>query len=138
MKMRAPTMGDAGEVIAVIRARDVADLGVPDFTLEDLLEEWRLPGFDLRADARVVEMEGQIVAYAVVRRPGSMVSIDPEFENRGIGTQLLQWTEARELEKRRPLHRQWVPSRAERAAALLRRAGYKPVRSYWRMALTLD
>ncbi len=44
-------------------ARDIADIGEPDYTLQDLLEEWRLAEVDLAEDARVVEVDGQIAGY---------------------------------------------------------------------------
>ena len=39
-RLRPPADDDAEAVLAVIVARDVADLGVPDFTLEDLQADW--------------------------------------------------------------------------------------------------
>jgi hypothetical protein len=33
---RPPTLDDARDVIAVLRTRDITDIGVPDFKLEDL------------------------------------------------------------------------------------------------------
>ena len=57
MRFRAPTPDDAPAVMGVLIARDLADLGVPDYTLEDLLDEWRGTGVDLAADAVVVQDE---------------------------------------------------------------------------------
>ena len=48
-----PPTADADAVLDVIVARDVADLGVPDFTLEDLRADWATPGLELEHDARV-------------------------------------------------------------------------------------
>ena len=39
----------------MLLARDVADFGYPDFTIEDLHADWATPGLDLERDARVVE-----------------------------------------------------------------------------------
>jgi len=38
MRFRAPTIDDAPAVLDVLVARDIADLGVSDFVLGDLLE----------------------------------------------------------------------------------------------------
>ena len=49
-RLRPPDAeADAEAVLAVILARDVADIGVPDFTLEDLRADWASPGLDARA-----------------------------------------------------------------------------------------
>jgi mycothiol synthase len=138
MELRPPLPDDAASVLDVLVARDVADLGVPDCTLDDLLDEWRVTDFDLAADARVLEVEGQIVAYATVRRGGSLAVVAPEFEGRGVGTRLLRWVEEREQERPDKRHRQWIATSNERAGALLRAAGYGRVRSYWRMERPLD
>jgi hypothetical protein len=64
-------------------ARNMVDLGVADDTLDDVLDEWRSSDLDLAADAQVVEFGGRIVAYGVVRRPGTLAVVAPEFEGRG-------------------------------------------------------
>jgi DNA-binding PadR family transcriptional regulator len=65
LRLRAPVPDDAPGVLAVLIARDIADLAAPDCTLEDLRDEWRAGEFDLSADAQVVQLsDGQIVGYA--------------------------------------------------------------------------
>jgi len=139
MRLRPPALDDAPAVFAVLVARDVADLGIPDITLEDLLDEWRGSDVDLAADARVVQDgDGEIVGYAIVRRPGAQVIVHPEHEGRGIGTRLLEWAEQRGRERGRELHRQWVVAANGRARALLTGVGYTVTRTYWRMVCVLD
>jgi hypothetical protein len=41
----------------VIHARDIADLGVPDFTLDDLRAHRAMPGLALEHDARAERWE---------------------------------------------------------------------------------
>ena len=53
--MRAPVPEDAPAVLGVIVARDIADVGVADYALEDLLGEWRGGGLDIGADTIVAE-----------------------------------------------------------------------------------
>src|SRR5689334_4567890 len=116
-------------------ARDIADIGMPDFTLEDVYDEWRASSVDLAADAVVAEAsDGEIGGYAILRDRGSLAVVAPAFEGRGIGARLLAWTQQRERERGRARHRQWIPTSNVRAQALLRGAGYLPTRSYWRMA----
>ena len=42
----------------MILARDRADIGAPDFTLEDLRADWASPGLALEHDARVAAAAG--------------------------------------------------------------------------------
>jgi ribosomal protein S18 acetylase RimI-like enzyme len=138
VRLRAPTIDDAPAVLEVLVAREIADIGVPDFVLGDVLDEWGASELDLAADARVVELEGRIVAYAVVRGPGTLASVAPEYEGRGIGVRLLGWAEGRECELGRSDHRQWIGSGNMRGRSLLQAAGYALARSYWRMGLRLE
>jgi mycothiol synthase len=134
MRLRAPSLDDARAVLAVLEARDVADLGRSDYRVDDLLDEWRTTDFDLAADAIVTESpEGEIAAYAVVQRPGARVAVAPAHEGQGLGSELLRWAEARERALGHSCHRQWVGAGNSRAPTLLRAAGYRMVRSYWRM-----
>jgi mycothiol synthase len=137
MRSRAPVPEDALEILALLVARDIADLGVPDFTLEDLRGEWQADGVDLSADALVIEDERRIVGYAIVRRRGVMMAVAPDRERSGIGTQLLRWAEQRERERGSVRHRQWAVA-GTRAEALLRAAGYRSVRGYCRLGRRLD
>jgi mycothiol synthase len=138
MRLRAPVPDDAPAVLAVLVARDVADLGVADYTLDDLADEWGATEVVLAADAQVIETDGRIVAYGIVRRPGTLAVVAPQFEGRGIGERLLQWAETRERERGGERHRQWIAASNERAQALLRAAGYEWARSYWRLERQLD
>src|ERR1700733_1472703 len=139
MRFRSPALDDAPAVQAVLAARDMADSGIPIHRLEDLREEWQGTELKLEDDARVVEAEaGLIVAYAAVRRHGTLAVVAPEQEGRGIGSGLLAWAERRERELGNPLHRQWVASKNGSARALLTAAGYAKARSYSRLVRSLD
>lgn len=138
MRLRAPTIDDAPAVLEVLVAREIADVGVPDYVLEDLLDEWGASEFDLAADARVVEAGGRIVAYAMLHGPFTLVAVAPEGEGLGIGTRLLEWVQGLEREQGRSHHRQWIGSGNARGRDLLQAAGYKLMRRYWRMGLRLE
>lgn len=139
MRYRAPVPADAPAVLAVFEARDLADLGEVEQTLGELSDEWRGSDLDLERDARVVEdPDGRIVAYAAVRRPGTLVLVAPDQEGRGIGSRLLEFVEWRDRERRRDVHRQWVAGTNATARALLTRAGYRRARSYSRMVRSLE
>jgi len=139
MRFRAPVFDDARAVLELLLARESADVGMPDDTLEEVLDEWRASDVDLAADARVVEAgDRAIVGYVLVRRSGTLAVVHPDHEGAGIGRRLLDWAEHRERERGRNRHRQWAAAGNERARALLTGAGYGVARSYWRMERTLD
>jgi mycothiol synthase len=139
MQFRAPGMADAPAVLAVLAARDIADLGVVDSALEDLGDEWRGSDVDLDRDAQVVVgADGRIVAYAIVRRRGALAVVAPDHEGQGIGSRLLEWAEKRGRETGSELHRQWVAAANASARTLLIGAGYRVARSYRRMVRSLD
>lgn len=138
-RLRSPALADAGAVLGVLQARDVADLGEPDFTLEDVLDQWRASEFDLAADAAVaVDADGRVLGYATLSTHGALAIVDPAREGEGVGSTLLQWCEQRARDTQRSVHRQWVAGSNESGHALLARAGYQYVRSYWRMGRKLE
>ncbi|HXO08039.1 MAG TPA: GNAT family N-acetyltransferase [Solirubrobacteraceae bacterium] len=137
MRLRPPSPVDAPAVLAVVTARDRADIGEADYTLDDLRDEWGATEIDLGADTQVVEVDGAIAAYGIVHPRGTRAAVAPEFEGRGIGSRLLGWAEAREREQARRPHRQWITHGNPRATTLLLDAGYTLIRSYWRMSLVL-
>ena len=125
-------------MLAVLIARDIVDLGAPDYSLQDLLDEWGESSFDLERDAIVCEAgEGEIVAYASVRRPAGYAAVAPGHEGRGIGHSLLSWSEQRQRELGWERHRHAAAARNSRARGLLTGAGYGLVRSYFRLCRPL-
>jgi mycothiol synthase len=82
--------------------------------------------------------EGGIAAYAIIRTRGTMVAVHPDREGEGWGAQILAWAERRAVERGADHHRQWIGSGNNRARTLLEAAGYRHVRSYWRMGRALD
>ncbi len=139
MRFRAPVLEDLSAVLAVLAARDAVDSGARVHRLEDLRDEWEGSELELGRDARVVESDrGEIVAYAAVRRHGTLAAVAPEHEGRGIGSRLLEWAQRRERDHRHPLHRQWVAAGNASARTLLTGAGYAKARSYRRLGRPLD
>ena len=143
LEVRAPLRADAEAITELVVACDVDEWGEPDFELDDLLTDWNRPGFDLAQDARVVVSGETIVGYAaLVRKDYADVQVHPDFRGRGIGTDLREWTEARAAELATPhsptLLGQVVGANHDGSRDLLERAGYEPVRTYWRMEIELD
>jgi mycothiol synthase len=136
-RLRPPAATDAEAVLAVILARDVADLGVPDFTLEDLQADWASPGLSLRDDARVSAPGGAIRGYAILLGDDAIVLVHPEAEGEGDGTVLRRWAEARAAERGTTVLRQFTAGSNDAARAHLRAAGYQPAQFYFRLRADL-
>jgi GNAT superfamily N-acetyltransferase len=137
--IRPPRPTDADAVLAVMRARDVADIGRPDFTLEDLQADWSAPGVDLERDAWVVEdAGGAIVAIAQLVGDDALVYVHPEACGAGIGTTLRERAEERARERGTAVLRQPIPVANEAARALLLDAGYWPAQHYLRLVMDLS
>jgi mycothiol synthase len=130
--------GDAPSVLDVIHARDVADLGVPDFTLDDLEADWSRPGLALEHDARVAEgPRGGIRGYAILLGDDAVVCVHPKAEGEGDGTVLRRWAEARAAERGTTVLRQFAYGSNDGARRHLREAGYEPVQHYFRLRADL-
>lgn len=138
MRLRPTAAGDLEAVYAVLTARELGDFGAAEYLLADLEERWRQPGFDLGADARVVEDgAGGLVGYGEVCHDGSLVAVAPDAEGQGIGAMLLEFVESRAPALGHTAHRQQIASANRSGAELLSRAGYQLVRSNIRMRLLL-
>jgi ribosomal protein S18 acetylase RimI-like enzyme len=125
-------------VLRVLLARDVADFGYPDFTIEDLHADWATPGLELEHDARVVEHGGEIVASSLLLGDDALIYVHPDACGRGLGTALREHAEERALERGTAVLRQFIPMGNEAAAPLLLDAGYWPVQHYLRMRIDLE
>jgi mycothiol synthase len=136
-RLRSPAAADAEAVLAVILARDVADLGVPDFTLEDLQADWASPGLSLKDDARVSAPDGAIRGYAILLGDDAVILVHPDAEGEGDGTMLRRWAEARAAERGTTVLRQFTAGSNDGARAHLRAAGYHPAQLYFRLRADL-
>jgi mycothiol synthase len=137
-RVRPPADGDAASVLEVIVARDVADLGVPDFTLDDLRADLATPGLDLEHDVRVAaDNGGAIRGYAILLGDDAVVVVHPDAEGAGTGTVLRRWAEARARERGTAVLRQFAYGTNDRARRLLREAGYAPAQHYFRLRADL-
>jgi mycothiol synthase len=136
-RLRPPADADAEAVLAVILARDVADLGVPDFTLEDLRADWATPGLALEHDARIAVPGGAVNGYAVLLGDDAVVIVHPEAEGKGHGTVLRRWAEARAAERGTNVLRQFAYGSNDAARQHLRAAGYAPAQHYFRLRADL-
>jgi mycothiol synthase len=135
--VRPPIPTDAPAVLELILARDIADLGAPDFTLEDLEADWATPGVDLDHDARVAADGSAIRGYAILLGDDAIVLVHPEGEGQGTGTVLRRWAEARASERGTQVIRQFAAGGNDTARRHLREAGYAPAQHYFRLRADL-
>jgi mycothiol synthase len=136
-RVRPPEAADAPSVLQVIVARDVADLGVPDFTLDDLQADWATPGLELQHDVRVADAGGDIRGYAILLGDDAVVVVHPEAEGEGTGTVLRRWAEARAGERGTSVLRQFAYGANDVARRHLHEAGYAPAQHYFRLRAEL-
>ena len=127
LSSRPATPEDARAILAIVTARDIEDLGFPDYALEDVQEELA----DSR-DACVVLDGSELVAFAMLEDHDARVAVHPDACGRGIGSGLLRWAEERGA------RRQPVFGSNDAARRLLERAGWTATQHYWRMALDLS
>jgi mycothiol synthase len=153
LNLRAAKWADAEPVAQLILEVCTKD-GDPTVasSLEELRNDWSLPGFNLETDAWVVTTsDGRVVGYEELFNQYAHASlrgdgyVHPEFEGRGIGTALLRAMEARarqEMELAEPEHRVFVRNAMESRDTVAREMhateGYWPVRYTWRMEITLE
>ena len=148
-RIRPATRGDAPEVVDLLNACDVAEVGEPDSTLEDLENDWSMEGFDLARDAWVAEGAAGLVGYAYAGdqfRTGELEAdlwVHPEHHEPELGGRLLGLAERRAAQL--AVERDYADAvldiyciasnRAKRD--LLRRHGYELRRTVYRMTVDL-
>src|SRR5438552_173603 len=102
--VRAAAREDFDAIVGLVRAADLVDWGSPDFTAEWLQHEWSFPQLDLASDTRLVELDGQVCAYAWQLARAEHKELDgwgvvhPQHRGRGLGSTLVGWVEARAAE----------------------------------------
>lgn len=147
MNLRRPTRNDAGEVLALMLAWDIADYGSEDSTMEDLLDQWSK--IDLERDAwLLVTPEGQIRGYAAVSHNEQRFTIElyihPNLAGADVRGTLLEACESRIGEVLRE-----DPSAPKDAVIFISKnqaadeqavqaRGYQTVRYHLRMEIDLD
>jgi mycothiol synthase len=114
---------------------DVADLGAPDTSLDDIRSAWRRPGYDLARHSTLVVADGRAVGYGDVFEGEAFGMVDPEWRGRGIGGWLLGRIE--ELATDRPTLEVSAPAGDQAFRELVERGGYRRGRSTWLMRLDM-
>jgi mycothiol synthase len=143
-------MTDAQGVADLIAARDIADYGSTDANVEEVLNYWEAPRFDLHQDARIiVAPDGLIVGYEeVYPRSAERLEFDgyvhPREAGRGFGTRLLRWAEDRARQRVDEMQtlgqvilRGNTAAVDQNASAMFNAEGFALVRQFWRMEIEM-
>jgi ribosomal protein S18 acetylase RimI-like enzyme len=135
-RLRAPTARDAEGVAALLRARELADLGVAETSPDDVRAEWQ--GLDLEHDAWLVEggPDG-VAAYALAAGADLLVAVHPEATGRGHGGALRARAERRARERGFRVVRQFIAAGDLHARAHMLAGGWWPVHHYFRLRAEL-
>ncbi len=143
--IRTPTLDDVPEILAVVHASDVAAVGEPDFTTDEVVEILAAPNHDPKKDSWVVLDETQrIVGWAYIdnpsrsRRDNFDAYVHPE-RGRPAHQRLLDLVVARIAERATEFGFPSLTARGgavaseESYVALLRSAGFEFIKRYARM-----
>jgi GNAT superfamily N-acetyltransferase len=140
--IRHPAMTDLNDVLALMTASDIAEFGEPDYTLDDLRDEWQ--EIDLAREAWLIfSPEGFLAGYAQVTTRGAYVRIDsdgyvhPDHTGNGVGTTLVQLIGERARQHaalaadgEQVVLNIFINGANRDARALLERLGFSPVRHF--------
>jgi mycothiol synthase len=136
--MRPASMEDVDAVTLLIEASEAAEDGEVEIDRQDVQSSWSRPSFDPASDAVIVLREDVPVAWAEVylaRR--AEADVHPEHRGRGIGSDLLRWTEERAREAGGTLVGQTVTDNNTGAAELLRGSGYERRWTSWLLQIAM-
>src|SRR5689334_22941800 len=103
IRLRPVTLDDVEDVVTLLNTCAVAELGVPEHTVEDMRSDWQRPDFNLETSVRVaVTSDGKMVGFAGVGdtspipvRAFIWARPHPDYLNQGIEEQLMDWAEER-------------------------------------------
>jgi mycothiol synthase len=145
-----PAIPDDLDAVAALRdAYDIAHVGVAEANRAALQFEWAAAWLELDRDVRLIHHgDGALVGYVEHSSPDPssrfevQAVVAREFEGRGLGSAIIDWTEARTRSRRSPgvSTSVWNAAASTNSAALALFAskGYVPIRTFWKMAIELD
>jgi len=100
--LRPATMDDAGAVSDLVNACDMALIGKPRLSADEIRHDWSQPSFKLDDDTRLVfGPDGALVGYAVLWdatphvRAFASLDVHPDAWGGGVELALAQWIEQR-------------------------------------------
>jgi mycothiol synthase len=152
-QIRPAQMDDIEAAVDMFNAFSLHTIGAAEVTVDDLRAEWVLPQFDLEKSTRIaVTPEGQIAGYVEVWdiqelpvRIWVWGRVHPEHENRGLGSSLMRWADARARQALnrvpddlRVVYQAGTLSNYEPACRLFENLGMQLARHFWTMVIDMD
>ncbi len=147
---RPATLEDLDDVATLVREWDLKYVGESEAARAMLQYEWGAASFDMERDTRVIHAaDGALAAFAQHSTPDpgllrydAFGPVDPAFEGRGLGSAIIDWTEAETRSRigEGSTARLWNSVQVDNdgAIALFETYGYTPIRSFWQMTMDLD
>jgi mycothiol synthase len=151
---RGADENDVEEAVSLFNRWSRSVIGRDELTdVEVLRTDWKSPGFDPAEDIRLVfapngRLVGYIEVWTTVKppvHPWIWGRVDPKYEDKGIGTWMLQWAEERALRvlPTLPQELRLAPHvatyrEAEKPKKLFEDMGYRHVRSSYHMLIEMD
>jgi mycothiol synthase len=142
-------MDDADATTDFLNLCEIDESGEPDFSPGELAEDWA--NIELGERVALIEApDGSLAGYLSLFSTGNVVHnvdiyVHPEHSGRGLGTYLVQLSEARAQTwvNSAPAGKQvvlWNPVNATNTQAneLLQKLGYHLIRHFWRMEVKFD
>lgn len=151
---RGATLNDVEPALVLYNRWSRSVIGRDEITdAQAIRNEWVSPNFDPAEDIRLVfAPNGQMVGYVEVWttskplvHPWMWGRVDPDYEDLGIGTWMLQWAEQRALRALpdQPAELRFAPRvgtfrEASKPKKLFEDMGYQHIRSSYHMLINLD
>ena len=151
---RGARMEDLEPALALYNRWSRSVIGRDEITdVQAVRDEWVSPNFDPAQDIRLVfAPNGQMVGYIEVWttskplvHPWMWGRVDPDYEDLGIGTWLMDWAEQRALQElpNVPAELRFAPRvgtfrEAEKPKRLFEDMGYRHLRSSYHMLIQMD
>lgn len=136
LTVRALTVGDVGDVVALANTCELHDVGYPMWEREDLTSDFRLPGVETELDSVGIWDGSRLIGWGFLpSERNAWADVHPDARGRGIGTWLRRWTERRSRERGGARVGQTINDRADDATHLLVDAGYTPRRTAWILSM---
>ncbi|MEJ7756828.1 MAG: GNAT family N-acetyltransferase [Nocardioidaceae bacterium] len=132
---RELTPADAPEVTEVIAACEVADSGVALIELEDIVADWKRPGFTMSQQTIGYFDDARMAACGEVHRSRSESYVHPAYRDAGIGTELVLWSQRTAVALGYGQVGQTVNEQNTAAVSLFERRGYTRLYSSWVLEL---
>jgi mycothiol synthase len=136
---RAATARDAHDVYRLIAACELDLDGMVEIEHDDLVAELDRPALDLTRDTLLVhDAAGELVGWAeVFKARKAECDVHPRLRGRGIGAELLAWTETCARARGGTRVSQTVTDHDKAAASLFERSGYRPTDTAWILEIAM-